>query len=407
MKNKLKTLAKVAKQRSAKLRYPIVFRVATATATNGTTELTLRVPIDWIGAEPADGVKLDADDVLKIAACLSDDTDHLSIEVSEDYATVNGVRVRRAGDSVPRFDRTTEERVELEITDELKTAVSEVRACVSDDPLRPVMNGVYIDGSMVAATDAHVLSWRDVATGLPAGVSAVILPSMFDVLPDGCRTIQVGAKYNVAESDAGRVISKRPGDGCTYPNVRAVIPVNHDGAVTLDGAAVRDALKTAKKRKLEYMALVVRDGAAGMEFVEFSDDDNGDNMRVSLPCEVETGSKNAVLYLHPVLLGKLLAGSNANRITVKYTSRDNVPVTIEGAGIIMPRMNDTNRGHDFTPDRIELPEATTATRKATGATPEKQRIVELPDGTYVVIGGRKPKGGRTVKAWIIDNLEQL
>lgn len=407
MKTKLKTLAKVAKQRSAKMRYPIVFRGDTATATNDTTELTLRVPIDWSGDEPTDGVKLDADAVLKIAACLSDYTDRLSIEVSEEYATVNGVRVRHYGDRVPSYDQTTEERVELEVTDELRTAVEEVRACVDKDYLYPILQGVYIDATMVAATDAHVLAWRDVATGLPDGVKAVIYPDMLDMLPDGCRTIKVGAKYNVSESDAGRVISKRPADGCTYPNVRAVIPANHDGAVTLDGAAVRDALKTAKKRKLEYMALVVKDGAAGFEFLEYYDDDNGDNMRVSLPCEVETGSKNAVLYLHPVLLGKLLAGSNAKRITVKYTSRDNVPVTIESVGIIMPRMNDMNIGHDFTPDRIELPELTTVTRKATEATPEKKRIVELPDGTYVVIGGRKPKGGRTIKAWIIDNIDEL
>lgn len=90
---------------------------------------------------------------------------------------------------------------------------------------------------------------------------------------------------------------------------------------------------------------------------------------------------------------------------MKYTYRDIVPVTIEGAGIIMPRLNDLNRGYDFTPDRIELPEATT--RTAAEAEPEKQRIVELPDGTFIVIGGRKPKGGRTVKAWIIDNIDEL
>lgn len=171
MKNKLKTLAKVSKQRSRSQRWPIVFRGCTATATNDTTELTLRLPIVWISGEEA---KLDAVAVLKIAARL-DDADELRIEVSDDYATVNGVRVMIDGMQAGSVTPNDEPRVELEVTDELREAVEAVRACVADDPLRPVMNGVYIDATMVAATDAHVLAWRDVATGLPDGVKAVFI----------------------------------------------------------------------------------------------------------------------------------------------------------------------------------------------------------------------------------------
>lgn len=115
MKNKLKTLAKVSKQRSRSRRWPIVFRGGIATATNDTTELTLRLPIVWIAGDEA---KLDADDVLKIAACL-EDSEELRIEVSGDYATVNGVKVMIDGMQSGSITPNDEPRVELEVTDEL------------------------------------------------------------------------------------------------------------------------------------------------------------------------------------------------------------------------------------------------------------------------------------------------
>lgn len=398
MKNRLKTLAKVSKQRSRSQRWPIVFRGGTATATNDTTELTLRLPIVWIAGDEA---KFDADDVLKIAACL-EEADELRIEVSGDYATVNGVKVMMDGMTSGRITPNDEPRVELEITDELRAAVSEVQACVTDDYLRPVLQGVYIDATMVAATDAHVLAWRDVATGLPDGVKAVIPPSMFDLLPDGCRLIQVGDMYNVAESDAGRVVSKRPGSGWPYPNVRAVIPVKHDGEVTLDGRAVRDALKAAKTRKLVAAALVVRDGSAGMELYESLDGPEGDMMRVSLPCSVEKGSRDVVVGMKIELLERALGKTKHDRISVQYRD-ENTAVVVNGCALVMPVMNKFDHGKDFIPDRVELPEGHPETPKRTEET-EKQRIVELPDGTFIVIGGTKPKGGRAVKAWIIDEL---
>ena len=403
MKNKLKTLIKVSKQRSAKMRFPIVFRGQTATATNDTTELTLRLPIVWTGNEPSDGVKIDADNVSKIAKCI-DDADELRIEVSDDYATINGVRVMIDGSPAGGIELSDETRTELEVTEELRTAVTEVRACVADDPLRLVMNGVYIDSTMVAATDAYVLAWRDVATGLPEGVKAVIYPDMFDFLPEGCRTIQIGDHYNIAESNAGRVVSKRPDSERPYPNVRAVIPEKHDGVVTLDGDAVRDAFRQAKNRKLVAAALVVRDGAAGMEFYENIAEAEGDIMRVSLPCRVKRGSWDAVVALKVELLERVLGKSKHNTITIEY--RDSrCAVVVNGCSLVMPVLDKFDHGKDFTPDRIELPEREPETATSKPGTPDKQRIVELPDGAFVVIGGRKPKGGRAVKAWIVNSIE--
>ena len=398
IKNKLKTLAKVSKQRSRSRRWPIVFRGGTATATNDTTELTLRLPIVWIAGDEA---KLDADDVLKIAACL-EDSEELRIEVSGDYATVNGVRALLDGMPVGTLTPSDEERTELEVTEELRAAVEDVRACVADDPLRPVLGGIYIDSAMVAATDAHVLAWRDIATGLPDGVKAVIYPDMFDLLPDGCRTIKVGDKYNVAESDAGRVVSRRPGGGSIYPNVRAVIPAKHDGAVTLDARAVRDTLQAAKTRKLVAAALVIRDGSAGMELYESLNDPYCDMMRVSLPCSVEKGSRDVVVGMKIELLERALGKTKHDRISVQYRD-ENTAVVVNGCALVMPITNKFDHGKDFIPDRVELPEGRPETPKRTEET-EKQRIVELPDGTFIVIGGTKPKGGREVKSWIIDEL---
>lgn len=405
MKTKLKTLVKVAKQRSRSQRFPIVFHGQTATATNDTTELTLHVPIDWSGSEPNDGVKLSADNVSKLAECLGD-ADHLTIEVSGNYATVNGVRFmmdgRTAGHIVPNDD----ERTELEVTDELLEAVAAVRDCVGNDDLRSIYKGIYIDSAIVAATDAHVLAWRDVATGLPDGVSAVILPSMFDVLPEGCRTIRVGSEYNIAESDAGRVICARPMAGTPFPDVRRVIPSKNNGTVVLSGAAIRDAFKSAEKRKLKTVALVVRDGAAGMEFYENIKELESDRMAVSLPSRVIDGSSNAIILLSVENIERVLGKRIPNKVQIKYKD-EMTAVTVNGCALVMSLMNMEQRGSDFRPDAIDLDGTSAESSEQEQPEPVRQRIVELPDGTYVVIGGRKPKGGRTVKAWIIDNIDEI
>lgn len=403
MKTKLKTLVKVATQRSKRNQFPIVFRGDTATAMGDDIELTLRIPIVWSGDEPNDGVQIDAANVRKIADCLGD-AECLRIELSGDYATINGVRVMIDGSPAGGITPNDEPRSELQVTEELREAVENVRECAGSDQLRPIFRGIYIGSDIVAATDAHVMAWRDVATGLPDGVSAVVLPEVFDLLPDGCRTIWVGSEYNVAESDAGRVVSKRPDSGRPYPNVRAVIPSKNDGTVVLSGAAVRDALKTAKKRKLRAVALVVRDGAAGFEFLECYDDDNGDNMRVSLPCRVIDGSPNRIMVMGVALLTRLLSGAGRGDFTVKYREGCEGAILFDGVGVLMPIMDRAHRGEDFHPEAIPVRDAE-PTSPTNPETFERQRIVELPDGTYVVIGGRKPKGGRAVKAWIVDSIE--
>lgn len=403
MKTKLKTLVKVATQRSKRDQFPIVFRGGMATAMGDDIELTLRIPIVWSGDEPNDGVKIHAANVRKIADCLGD-AECLTIEVSGDYATVNGVRVLLDGMPVGTLTPSEEERTELEVTKELREAVEAVRACADSDDYRPIFRGVYIGSDIVAATDAHVMAWRDMPTGLPDGMQAVVLPEVFDLLPDGCRTIQIGAEYNVAESDAGRVVSVRPSAGTPFPDVRRVIPSKNDGTVVLSGAAVRDALKSAKKRKLKTFTLVVRDGAAGVEFYENIADTEGDRMRVSLPCRVIDGSSNAVILLSVDNIERVLGKRIPSKITVKYSVSIRA-VIVNNNALIMPLFLPPHVGDDFRPDAIALDGTETEPSEEAQPEPTRQRIVELPDGTYVVIGGRKPKGGRTVKAWIVDSIE--
>lgn len=205
----------------------------------------------------------------------------------------------------------------------------------------------------------------------------------------------------MAESDAGRVVSKRPDSGRAYPNVRAVIPSQNDGTVVLSGAAVRDALKTAKKRKLQSFALVVRDGAAGMEFYENIGDAEGDSMRVSLPCIIPAQSRNAVILFSANLFERAIGRRISKSLEIKYND-DTRAATINNCALIMPILNHGNVGFGFTPDYIAI---NTDSIEQAEPQPERQRIVELPDGTYIVIGGAKPKGGRAVKAWIVNGVE--
>lgn len=399
MKNKLKTLAKLSKTISKSSRLPIWINGRKATATNNNTELTLNLNINWNGSEPENGIYIDADELLKVVNN-SEFIENLDIVVKNknSFAYINGIGVNLSTKQFEHINAENDDTCELYLSDELRNAVNDVRDCVCDDEYRMALHGVFITRNIVAATDAHILSVRNIETSIPENRDALIYPEMFDYIPEGCDVIKAGNEFNLAVSEFGKIISKRPSG--IYPNVMEVFPKGEKGKVELHGDSLKNSIKRALKRKLDYAVLVVKKDAAGMFFFENLISE-GDTMGLSLPSEVNTGSADVMITFRVKLLNKLISKIKGD-VKISYQDSTRAAV-INEENLIMPLMNE-NFKCDFVPEKIDITRNSNS-KKNECSELQKQRVVELPDGKFIVVGGKKPKGGKIVKAWIVDNFE--
>lgn len=119
------------------------------------------------------------------------------------------------------------------------STIIEYAPCVSGDELRPVMNGICIDGTTVVASDCHVLRLNDYAaySPHPSDFKAIFQPtkpllSRCRVNPDEEIIIHTGYNTRAENSTEPRyiqfhfsdcIITQRLVEG-VYPNYRGVIP---------------------------------------------------------------------------------------------------------------------------------------------------------------------------------------
>lgn len=401
MEKELKALVKLAKMLSSTYRYDITISGSEYTASNSGVRATYVIPTTYAGGYSGAGVlNVSADDITKIANS-SKGINLITIEiVSSEKAIINGVHVRLGSKESPEIKIAgLQGAAALPLSGSLLAAVKEVRPCVSNDAaLRPILTGVYIEGNNVIATDAHIMAWRTFDNTLPESIQAVIRPEFFDFMPAGCEAIQVCAGGVVAESENGRIVCKRP-SGIKYPNWRAVLPSSKflTGRVTVSGKALKDALKQAKARKMDTHVLVIRDSACGVAFYEsVRDGQDGNQFNVALPCKV-TGAETYIC-LRTRYLNAVLEGIEGD-ITFEHSGSAAAPLVINGCALIMPVINSDDLGGDYHPEKIELQAA--KPEKAETSIELEPQIVELPDGTRIAIGGKKPKGGQAIKAWMI------
>lgn len=119
------------------------------------------------------------------------------------------------------------------------STIIEYAPCVSGDELRPVMNGIYIDGTTVVASDSHVLKLNDYAaySPHPSDFKAIFQPTK--PLLSRCRVnadeeIFIHTGYNTRAENSTEpryiqfhfsdcIITQRLVEG-VYPNYRGVIP---------------------------------------------------------------------------------------------------------------------------------------------------------------------------------------
>lgn len=139
--------------------------------------------------------------------------------------------------------------------DAVVDAMNAAKGFVSNDDLRPVMNGVFMDfttsGLNIVASDSRSL-FKDVLTDVVASTPAsVIVPqkmvasvkSLFSTGADSILTVSFNSK-NVCFSQGNTIIRGRLIDG-RFPRYEAVIPKNNKAIADVDVAKLNAAVNRA------------------------------------------------------------------------------------------------------------------------------------------------------------------
>jgi DNA polymerase-3 subunit beta len=185
-----------------------------------------------------------------------------------------------AGDEFPKLAELSSDSVSLP-SEQLAEALRQVVLAASSDDSRPILTGVLLaaeqGGLRLVATDSFRLAMRDVAGAsvLDEGQSVLIpsraLGELNRILGQG-DTVELKLGEREASFSVGDVqLTTRLIEG-DFPNYRGLIPESHPNTLTVDRAALLDALRRVKllARESTPIRLEITDGA--VELVAITQD---------------------------------------------------------------------------------------------------------------------------------------
>lgn len=226
------------------------------TASDG--ETTIRTAIEVDGVEGSGKVASAAKLLLETLREFSDqplaftiDENNFAVNMVSQNGTYSFVGVN--GNEYPEMpqDEVDAQVLTLPATT-LQSAIEKTIFCTADDPLRPVMNGIYFDitaeNVTMVATDAHRLvkyTNNSVKTGIEANFilpkkPASLLKNLL-AKEEGDVKITFGVKNARFEFDKTIVVCRRI-EG-RFPNYNAVIPQSNQNVVTVDRQTMVNACK--------------------------------------------------------------------------------------------------------------------------------------------------------------------
>lgn len=226
------------------------------TASDG--ETTVRTAIEVEGAEGGGKVASAAKLLLETLREFSEqplaftiDENNFAVNMVSQNGTYSFVGVN--GNEYPEMpqDEVDAQVLTLPATT-LQSAIEKTIFCTADDPLRPVMNGIYFDiledNLTLVATDAHRLVRYSNTSVKPGIVSNFILPKkpaalLKNLLAKEEAEVKVtfGQKNARFEFDKTIVLCRRI-EG-RFPNYNAVIPQSNQNVVTVDRQTMVNACK--------------------------------------------------------------------------------------------------------------------------------------------------------------------
>ena len=226
------------------------------TASDG--ETTVRTAIEVEGADGGGKVASAAKLLLETLKEFSEqplaftiDEQNFAVNMVSQNGTYSFVGVN--GNEYPEMPQDEVDAQELSLpATTLQSAIEKTIFCTADDPLRPVMNGIYFDiledRLILVATDAHRLV-RYSNTSVKAGMASnFILPKkpaalLKNLLAKEEAEVKVtfGQKNARFEFDKTIVVCRRI-EG-RFPNYNAVIPQSNQNVVTVDRQPMVNACK--------------------------------------------------------------------------------------------------------------------------------------------------------------------
>lgn len=226
------------------------------TASDG--ETTVRTAIEVEGADGGGKVASAAKLLLETLKEFSEqplaftiDEQNFAVNMVSQNGTYSFVGVN--GNEYPEMPQDEVDAQELSLpATTLQSAIEKTIFCTADDPLRPVMNGIYFDiledRLILVATDAHRLV-RYSNTSVKAGMASnFILPKkpaalLKNLLAKEEAEVKVtfGQKNARFEFDKTIVVCRRI-EG-RFPNYNAVIPQSNQNVVTVDRQTMVNACK--------------------------------------------------------------------------------------------------------------------------------------------------------------------
>lgn len=226
------------------------------TASDG--ETTIRTAIEVDSVEGSGKVASAAKLLLETLREFSDqplaftiDENNFAVSMVSQNGTYSFVGVN--GNEYPEMPQNDAETQSLSLpATTLQNAIEKTIFCTADDPLRPVMNGIYFDitaeNVTMVATDAHRLvkyTNNSVKTGIEANFilpkkPASLLKNLL-AKEEGEVQIIFGVKNARFEFDKTIVVCRRI-EG-RFPNYNAVIPQSNQNIVTIDRQTMINACK--------------------------------------------------------------------------------------------------------------------------------------------------------------------
>lgn len=226
------------------------------TASDG--ETTIRTAIEVDGVEGSGKVASAAKLLLETLREFSDqplaftiDENNFAVSMVSQNGTYSFVGVN--GNEYPEMPQNDAETQSFSLpATTLQNAIEKTIFCTADDPLRPVMNGIYFDitaeNVTMVATDAHRLvkyTNNSVKTGIEANFilpkkPASLLKNLL-AKEEGEVQIIFGVKNARFEFDKTIVVCRRI-EG-RFPNYNAVIPQSNQNIVTIDRQTMINACK--------------------------------------------------------------------------------------------------------------------------------------------------------------------
>lgn len=299
----------------------------TLTLTASDAEITMTTSLELVSSEEDGRFAINAKTMLDAIRMIPEqpmtfDVNMQSMDIVANYQNGHYSVIGQRADEYPQPQDLEKDAQKLTIdASQLSEGLERATFAAADDPLRPVMNGVYFDIATdcltMVASNGKTLVTDKFATSEHESATSFILPSkpsalLRNVLPhvEGKVEITFTKRNTFFEMDGytlmGRLIEGR------YPNYNSVIPSDNPNKVTVDRASFINALKRIVVFAPKSTGVIKVSLNDNNIVIVASDPEFGTYAEENIPCEYE-GTPMSIGFPGSSLLEVLnnLTGENA------------------------------------------------------------------------------------------------